>query len=66
MKNIFEKSLAVNKDMKKESIIHFDDLESKKPSGYGINPKDYKKLIGKKINKDLKKWSFLTSSDLNE
>ena len=66
LKNIFEKSLAVNKDMKKESIIHFDDLESKKPSGYGINPKDYKKLIGKKINKDLKKWSFLTSSDLND
>jgi N-acetylneuraminate synthase len=34
LKNIFEKSLAVNKDMKAGETITFDDLEAKKPSGY--------------------------------
>lgn len=47
LKNIFEKSLAVNRDMKAGNVITFDDLEAKKPSGYGISAKEYKKVLGK-------------------
>ena len=64
LKKIFEKSLAVNKDMKIGETITFDDLEAKKPYGYGIPAKDYQKVIGKKINKDLKKWDFLRKEDI--
>lgn len=64
VKNVFEKSLAVNKDLKKGDIITFEDLESKKPLGYGILVKDYKQIIGRKLNKDLEKWSFLNYNDL--
>lgn len=59
LKNIFEKSLAVNKDLEEGSVLTFSDLEAKKPKGIGINAVDYKSVIGKKIKKDLKKWEFL-------
>ncbi len=64
VKNIFEKSLSVNKYLKKGDIITFEDLESKKPLGYGISVKDYKQIIGRKLNKDIEKWSFLNYNDL--
>jgi len=41
-------------------------LETKKPGGQGINAKDYLKIVGKKINKDMKKNSFLKKSDLKK
>ncbi|MFK7779730.1 MAG: N-acetylneuraminate synthase family protein [Candidatus Gracilibacteria bacterium] len=66
LKNIFEKSLAVNRDMKVGDIIAFDDLEAKKPFGYGIPAKDYKKILGKKINIDMKKWDFLKEGNIYE
>lgn len=66
LKNIFEKSLAINKDLKVGDILTFEDLEAKKPFGYGISAKDYKKVIGKQINKNMKKWDFLTKDDINE
>lgn len=64
IKQIFEKSLAVNKDLKKGDVITFDDLETKKPKGYGILAEDYEKIIGKQINKPLAKWSFINFDDL--
>lgn len=64
LKNIFEKSLSINKDLKAGHLITFDDLESKKPFGCGISAKEYKRVLGKKINKDMKKWDFLTEEDL--
>jgi len=66
VKNIFEKSLAINKNKKKGDKIYFDDLESKKPSGHGLPAKDYKKVIGKTLNKNLTKWDFLKDKDFNE
>ena len=65
LKQIFEKSLAINKDLKNGDVIRIDDLESKKPKGYGINACDFSTIVGKKINKDLKKWSFLNFEDLD-
>lgn len=66
LKSIFEKSLAVNKNLPENHILTFEDLESKKPKGYGILASDFDKVIGKRINKDLEKWSFLNFEDIIE
>ncbi len=64
MKQIFEKSLAVNKDLSKNHILTFDDLEAKKPKGFGIDARRFQEVIGKRVNKDLKQWDFLNEGDL--
>jgi N,N'-diacetyllegionaminate synthase len=64
LKQIFEKSLAVNKDLPKNHILSFDDLESKKPKGLGIDASRFQEIIGKALNKDLKQWNFLNEADL--
>ena len=66
LKGIFEKSLAINKDLKAGHIISFEDLEAKKPKGYGIDASQYEKIIGQKLNKDINKWDFLNQGDINE
>lgn len=65
IKKIFEKSLAVNKNLEKGHILTLDDLESKKPKNHGISASFFLEVIGKQINKDLDKWNFLNYSDLN-
>ena len=64
LKQIFEKSLTVNKDLSKNHILTFNDLESKKPKGLGIDASRFQEIIGKALNKDLKQWDFLNESDL--
>jgi N,N'-diacetyllegionaminate synthase len=64
LKQIFGKSLSINKDLKKGTIISFDDLESKKPEGKGIPAKLYKEIIGRQVNKDLSQWNFLNYDDI--
>lgn len=64
LKGIFEKSLAVNKDLKRGHVLTIEDLEAKKPKGYGLNAEDYELVLGRSLNKDLNKWSFLTLKDL--
>ncbi|MCF6132674.1 N-acetylneuraminate synthase family protein [Flavobacterium wongokense] len=64
LKSIFEKSLAINKDLPKGHIISFADLESKKPSGFGISAKEFKNVIGRKLANDKTKWDFLNEEDL--
>ncbi|QLC67500.1 N-acetylneuraminate synthase family protein [Flavobacterium sp. LPB0248] len=64
LKQIFEKSLAINKDLCKDHVLTFDDLESKKPKGFGIDAFRFHEIIGKTLNKDLKKWDFLNETDL--
>lgn len=64
LKQIFEKSLAVNKDLLKNHILTFDDLESKKPKGFGIDASRFEEVIGKALNRDLKQWDFLNETDL--
>jgi N,N'-diacetyllegionaminate synthase len=64
LKQIFEKSLAVNKDLPKNHILTFADLESKKPRGFGIDTRRFQEVIGKCLNKDLKQWDFLNEGDL--
>ena len=64
LKKIFEKSLAINKDLSKGHIISFDDLEAKKPAGYGISATNFRDTIGKKLTRDKKMYSFLETEDL--
>jgi len=66
LKNIFEKSLAVNKDLPQGHIIGFEDLEAKKPSNMGLSARHYASIIGKKLNKSVSKWDFIQQSDINE
>ena len=66
LKNIFEKSLSVNKDLPKGHTITFDDLEAKKPAKMGLSARDYKSIIGKKINKNISKWDFIQQTDIDE
>tara|TARA_R110002074_G_scaffold14788_1_gene51061 strand:+ start:165028 stop:166020 length:993 start_codon:yes stop_codon:yes gene_type:complete len=64
VKQIFEKSLAVNKNLLKGHVLTFDDLEAKKPKGYGIDASEFENVVGKIVTKDLKQWDFLTKDDL--
>lgn len=64
LKRIFEKSLAVNKDLEKGHIVTFNDLEAKKPKGYGIDAAQFEEVIGKALKVDLKKWDFLTEKHI--
>ncbi|OIV43176.1 N-acetylneuraminate synthase family protein [Flavobacterium johnsoniae] len=64
LKQIFEKSLAVNKNLPKGHILSFEDLEAKKPTGYGIKTSNYKDIIGRPLKSDMKQWDFLNEEDL--
>jgi N,N'-diacetyllegionaminate synthase len=64
LKQIFEKSLAVNKDLPQNHVLTFEDLESKKPKGFGIDASRFQEVIGKSLNKDLKQWDFLNDTDI--
>lgn len=63
-KSLFGKSLSINKKVNPGHIISIDDIETKKPSGYGLDPKNYKKIIGKKIKSSMKKGDFLNLKDI--
>ena len=43
-----------------------NDLESKKPSGMGVNVKDYKSILNKKLIKNKRKNDFLQYDDLSD
>ncbi|HEX8563109.1 MAG TPA: N-acetylneuraminate synthase family protein [Flavobacterium sp.] len=64
LKNIFEKSLAVNKALPKGHLLGFDDLEAKKPKGFGISAADFETVIGKALISDKQQWDFLNEEDL--
>jgi len=64
LKKLFGRSIAINKDKREGEIIEFEDLESKKPYGMGIDVRDFEKVIGKKLKVDKKKWDFLKWEDI--
>jgi len=57
--------LAVNRDMKAGEVISMEDLEGKKPKGFGLDASKFRSIIGEKLNKDLKAWSFLKEEDIS-
>lgn len=65
-RKVFGRSLAVNKNLAKGSIIEINHLESKKPGGLGIPPRCYEQVLGKTLLHDLKMNNYLNWSDLND
>ena len=66
LKRIFEKSLAVNKDLPSGHVLRLEDLESKKPKGKGINAADFQNILGARLVRPMCKWEFLNKIDLDE
>jgi len=64
VKNIFEKSLAINKDLPAGHVLTLQDLESKKPKGMGTPVHLYEQILGKQLSRDMKKWAFLNETDI--
>lgn len=64
LKQIFEKSLAVNKDLPAGYSIRQEDLEAKKPKGYGIAASNFREVVGKMLKVDKMAWDFLREEDL--
>lgn len=64
LKQIFEKSLSINKDLPAGHELTFEDLEAKKPKGYGILASEFLGVIGKKLRSDMKQWDFLNTDDI--
>ncbi|MGV9003503.1 N-acetylneuraminate synthase family protein [Flavobacterium sp.] len=64
LKAIFEKSLAINKNLSKGHVITFEDLESKKPKGFGIDARNFNTVLGKKLKTNKSQWDFLNEEDL--
>jgi N-acetylneuraminate synthase len=65
LKSIFEKSLAVNKDLETGHVLTFEDLEAKKPKGYGIDAEQFEKVIGTSLLRKRNAWEFLNWDDLS-
>ena len=64
LKGIFEKSLAVNKDLPAGHVLTKADLESKKPSGAGIPAQNFESVLGKALNTAKSQYDFLHATDL--
>ncbi len=63
MKLTFEKSVVTATDLTEGRVIEFDDLAFKKP-GDGIPAREYKKVIGKTLTKNISKDQKLTWENL--
>ena len=66
LKSIFEKSLAVSRDLPAGHVISVEDLEAKKPKSFGVDASEFRSIVGKKLNKDMKAWSFLNLTDFHD
>lgn len=64
LKSIFEKSLAVNKDLPPGHVLQFEDLEAKKPAGYGIPASEFRQVIGRRLAHDKQEYDFLNREDI--
>lgn len=62
--HIARKSIHLSKDLKSGSIINEKDIISLRP-GDGICAMNWENVIGKQVNKDLKKFTKLTLTDLS-
>ncbi len=64
LKNIFEKSLAINKNLPAGHKLTFEDLEAKKPKGYGVEASKFEEVLGRELKRDIKQWEFLKEEDV--
>ena len=61
--HFFRRSIVLNKNLKKGHKISIKDLDYKRP-GYGIDPNEIQKVIGKKLRKNKKFDELLYFKDL--
>ena len=61
----FRRSLYFIKDMKKGDIITNDCIRSVRP-GYGLSPKYYGDVLGKKVNRDIRKFEPISKGKICE
>jgi pseudaminic acid synthase len=61
---MFRRSLYVVKDMKKGEMLNSKNMRRIRP-GYGLPPKMYYQLIGKKVNKNIKAGTALVKKLIN-
>jgi N-acetylneuraminate synthase len=64
LKTMFEKSLAINKNLPAGHIITVDDLEAKKPTGYGIPASEFHQVVGQPLNKAIRRFDFIRYQDI--
>jgi N-acetylneuraminate synthase len=64
LKQMFGKSLASAGKLKKGHRIELEDLESKKPGGMGIPAKEFERVIGRMLNRDMDANEFISEKDL--
>jgi len=64
LKQIFEKTLALNKDLPKGHRLKFADLEAKKPANQGVSANDFRSVLGRELKVDKRQYDFLQSTDL--
>ena len=62
MRKIFQKSIYYNKNISEGERIVISDLSFKKPDS-GISASEYKKILGKKLKKTVKKDQLIKKSD---
>ena len=65
LKQMFGKSLSVNRDMQPGEFITQADLESRKPDGKGIPSEEFRSVVGKRLKRVLRAGSFVTGDDLS-
>jgi len=66
LKSIFEKSLAVSRNLPAGHTLTFADLEAKKPAGQGLPASEFRRVIGRKLQRPLQQYDFLQNGDLSE
>lgn len=64
LRTMFGKSLSVNKDLPKGHRLTIEDLEGKKPAGYGLPAQAFRQLLGQPLQRDKKCWDFLQKDDI--
>jgi len=64
LKKIFEKTLAVTRDLPKGHLLKFEDLEAKKPANQGVSANDFRTVLGRALKVDKRKYDFLQATDL--
>lgn len=63
-KKMFGKSLAIRRDLPAGHVLTLEDLESKKPEGFGVPARDFRSVVGKPLRHALAQYSFLTHEDI--
>ena len=58
-----KKSIVAIRDLKKKNLLKRQDVTFLRSPKLGIQPIDFNKIIGKKIKKNLKKYSTISSKD---